>query len=122
MHGRDTTNDEERAILGSHRTNVQQPALIASRLDPTSVTVSPNRADPLRWVDPSGTLWAMGLTKVTTKLTSLVDPKRSFESLFLVDTGRYWSDGLNGPFGRTRKARHQTRRENGVRVGRWHRS
>src|SRR5438128_3927601 len=29
----------------------------------------------------------MGLTKVTTKLTSLVDPKRSFESLFLVDTG-----------------------------------
>jgi len=29
----------------------------------------------------------MGLTKVTTKLTSLVDPKKSFESLFLVDTG-----------------------------------
>jgi len=29
----------------------------------------------------------MGLTKVTTKLTSLVDPNRSFESLFLVDTG-----------------------------------
>ena len=28
----------------------------------------------------------MGLTKVTAKLTSLVDPKRSFESLFLVDT------------------------------------
>ena len=27
------------------------------------------------------------MTKVTTKLTSLVDPKRSFESLFLVDTG-----------------------------------
>jgi len=86
MHGRATTNDEERAIVGSHRTNVQQPALIASRLDPTSVTVSPNRADPLRWANPSGTLWAMGLTKVTAKLTSLVDPKRSFESLFLVDT------------------------------------
>ena len=29
----------------------------------------------------------MGLTKVTTKLTSLADPKKSFESLFLVDTG-----------------------------------
>src|SRR5207302_10498311 len=29
----------------------------------------------------------MELTKVTTKLTSLVDPKRSFESLFLVDAG-----------------------------------
>ena len=29
----------------------------------------------------------MGVTKVTTKLTSLVDPKKSFESLFLVDTG-----------------------------------
>jgi len=28
----------------------------------------------------------MGLTKVTTKLTNLLDPKRSFESLFLVDT------------------------------------
>ena len=26
----------------------------------------------------------MGLTKVTTKLTSLADPKKSFESLFLV--------------------------------------
>src|SRR5206468_7082565 len=43
--------------------------------------------DPLRWADPSGTLWAMGLTKVTTKLTSLTDSKRSFESLFLVNTG-----------------------------------
>ena len=29
----------------------------------------------------------MGLAKVTTKLTSLMDSKRSFESLFLVDTG-----------------------------------
>ena len=29
----------------------------------------------------------MGLTKVTTKLTSLVDSQKSFESLFLVDTG-----------------------------------
>src|SRR3990172_8975269 len=29
----------------------------------------------------------MGLTKVTTKLTSLGDPSRSFEALFLVDTG-----------------------------------
>jgi hypothetical protein len=29
----------------------------------------------------------MGLTKVTAKLTSLADPKKSFESLFLVDTG-----------------------------------
>src|SRR6266581_4031690 len=29
----------------------------------------------------------MGLTKVTTKLTSLVNPQKSFESLFLVDTG-----------------------------------
>ena len=29
----------------------------------------------------------MGLTKVTTKLTSLMDSKKSFESLFLVDTG-----------------------------------
>jgi len=29
----------------------------------------------------------MGLTKVTTKLTNLTDPKKSFESLFLVDTG-----------------------------------
>ena len=29
----------------------------------------------------------MGLTKVTTKLTSLTDSKRSFESLFLVNTG-----------------------------------
>jgi clan AA aspartic protease len=29
----------------------------------------------------------MGLTKVTTKLTSLLDPTKSFESLFLVDTG-----------------------------------
>src|SRR5437870_12503802 len=29
----------------------------------------------------------MGLTKVTTKLTSLVDSQKSFEALFLVDTG-----------------------------------
>src|SRR5436190_23961395 len=29
----------------------------------------------------------MGLTKVTTKLTSLVNSQTSFESLFLVDTG-----------------------------------
>jgi clan AA aspartic protease len=29
----------------------------------------------------------MGLTKVTTKITNLTDPKKSFESLFLVDTG-----------------------------------
>jgi clan AA aspartic protease len=29
----------------------------------------------------------MGLTKVTTKLSNLIDPKKSFESLFLVDTG-----------------------------------
>ena|SRR5215471_2811011 len=29
----------------------------------------------------------MGLTKVTTKLTNLLDPKKSFESLFLVDIG-----------------------------------
>src|SRR5213592_227124 len=29
----------------------------------------------------------MGLTKVTTKLTSLMNPQKSFESLFLVDTG-----------------------------------
>jgi clan AA aspartic protease len=29
----------------------------------------------------------MGLTKVTTKLTNLADPRKSFESLFLVDTG-----------------------------------
>ena len=29
----------------------------------------------------------MGLTKVTTKLMSLTDSRRSFESLFLVDTG-----------------------------------
>ena len=29
----------------------------------------------------------MGLTKVTTKLTSLVDSQKSFESLFLVDPG-----------------------------------
>jgi clan AA aspartic protease len=28
----------------------------------------------------------MGLTKVTTRLTNLMDPKKSFESLFLVDT------------------------------------
>lgn len=28
----------------------------------------------------------MGLAKVTTKLVNLVDPKKSFESLFLVDT------------------------------------
>jgi clan AA aspartic protease len=32
-------------------------------------------------------LGAMGLTKVTTKLTNLLDPKKSFEALFLVDTG-----------------------------------
>src|SRR5438094_5836143 len=87
MQYRSTTTDEKSAVDGSQKGNVQQPALSASRLDPTSATVSPNRADPLRWADPSGTLWAMGLTKVTTKLTSLVDPKRSFESLFLVDTG-----------------------------------
>jgi hypothetical protein len=30
---------------------------------------------------------SMGLTKVTTKLTSITDPQRSYESLFLVDTG-----------------------------------
>ena len=36
---------------------------------------------------PLYSLGVMGLTKVTTKLTSLVDPKKSFESLFLVDTG-----------------------------------
>lgn len=29
----------------------------------------------------------MGLAKVTTKLTNLLDPTKSFESLFLVDTG-----------------------------------
>jgi clan AA aspartic protease len=29
----------------------------------------------------------MGLTKVTTKLTNVTDPKKSYESLFLVDTG-----------------------------------
>jgi clan AA aspartic protease len=29
----------------------------------------------------------MGLTKVTTMLTSLTDPEKSYESLFLVDTG-----------------------------------
>jgi clan AA aspartic protease len=29
----------------------------------------------------------MGLTKVTTKLTSLTDSQKSFEALFLVDTG-----------------------------------
>jgi clan AA aspartic protease len=29
----------------------------------------------------------MGLTKVTTKLTSIADPLKSYEALFLVDTG-----------------------------------
>lgn len=29
----------------------------------------------------------MGLTKVTTKLTGFVDPTKSYEGLFLVDTG-----------------------------------
>lgn len=29
----------------------------------------------------------MGLTKVTTKLTSLQNPQKSYESVFLVDTG-----------------------------------
>lgn len=29
----------------------------------------------------------MGLTKVTTKLTNLMAPERSFEEIFLVDTG-----------------------------------
>ena len=29
----------------------------------------------------------MGLTKVTTKLTSFDDPRQSYESVFLVDTG-----------------------------------
>ncbi len=29
----------------------------------------------------------MGLTKVTTKLTNIADPSRSFEEVFLVDTG-----------------------------------
>ena len=29
----------------------------------------------------------MGLTKVTTKLTNVTDPQRSYEALFLVDTG-----------------------------------
>ncbi len=29
----------------------------------------------------------MGLTKVTTKLTNLADPSRSYEEVFLVDTG-----------------------------------
>lgn len=29
----------------------------------------------------------MGLTKVTTKLTSIADPQKSYEALFLVDTG-----------------------------------
>jgi clan AA aspartic protease len=29
----------------------------------------------------------MGLTKVTTKLTSITDPQKSYEALFLVDTG-----------------------------------
>jgi len=29
----------------------------------------------------------MGLTKVTTKLTSLVDPDKSYTAVFLVDTG-----------------------------------
>ena len=29
----------------------------------------------------------MGLTKVTTRMTNLADPKRSFEEVFLVDTG-----------------------------------
>ena len=29
----------------------------------------------------------MGLTKVTTEITNLTDPKRSFEEVFLVDTG-----------------------------------
>jgi clan AA aspartic protease len=29
----------------------------------------------------------MGLTKVTTKLTNFRDPERSFETVFLVDTG-----------------------------------
>lgn len=32
-------------------------------------------------------LGTMGLTKVTTKLTNFLDGKKSFESLFLVDTG-----------------------------------
>lgn len=30
---------------------------------------------------------AMGLTKVTTKLTNIEDPKKSYEAVFLVDTG-----------------------------------
>ena len=29
----------------------------------------------------------MGLTKVTTKLVNLTDPRKSYEALFLVDTG-----------------------------------
>jgi hypothetical protein len=29
----------------------------------------------------------MGLTKVTTKLTNIADPEKSYEDLFLVDTG-----------------------------------
>ena len=29
----------------------------------------------------------MGLTKVTTKLTNVTDPQKSYEGLFLVDTG-----------------------------------
>ena len=29
----------------------------------------------------------MGLTKVTTKLTNMRDPRKSYESVFLVDTG-----------------------------------
>src|SRR6266567_5704556 len=41
----------------------------------------------LRPLDHSSNLsGTMGLTKVTTKLTSLTDSKRSFESLFLVNT------------------------------------
>jgi len=43
-----------------------------------------------RWLRPldhsSNLSGTMGLTKVTTKLTSLTDSKRSFESLFLVNT------------------------------------
>lgn len=49
-------------------------------------------AKPARPSVVLGSVWqyhlaGMGLTKVTTRLTSLVNPKKSFESLFLVDTG-----------------------------------
>jgi len=53
----------------------------------------------------------MGLTKVTTRLTGLANPKKSFESLFLVDTGRLIRWRLSDEFG---EDRGQEGGENGV--------